>query len=133
MSCALTGTSVALGARNAIRTAMSARARMLTEMIRETFFAIPRLPLGVYFHFNYSRAVAREGNRSVNADPTRYARLSKAKAYRKSPVRWNTKPTASGPKYPPRLPRAFTSPIAAPETERGRVSVGIAQNDPRIP
>jgi hypothetical protein len=40
---------------------------------------------------------------------------------------------ARGPKYPPRLPRAFTKPIADPDTDRGSVSVGIAQKGPNAP
>ena len=43
---------------------------------------------GLYSHFRYSRAAARVGKSCVNAAPSRYARLSKPKAYRKSPVRW---------------------------------------------
>ena len=38
------------------------------------------------------------------------------------------RPTMSGPKKPPTLPRAFTRPMTAPAATRGMVSMGMAKN-----
>src|SRR5215472_17977079 len=89
--------------------------------------------------FRYLKPIAltfscRSGaNSNDSAEAVRNPALSAPNANKKFPVRWLRYPTASGPRYPPRLPSALMSPMAEPATDRGSVSVGMAQKGPSTP